>query len=399
MRHFFYQGLKMSNQTEIGVIVRNHVAHLTGEPAPNKLQGVLVGVTYGGVRYYYHFGQVKLHSGASDVLIKDIVFFIGSNSKVFTATLLALAATGAQNPVMPSTSVASLLPSSVSINQPYGDILLWHLATHSAGYPDGPCGPPYPFGAYPFSSMGGFLNDFTPSYEPGKYWFYSNQSFALLGVLLSHAYSTDDASSNWDDSYQNWPAVVVDNVVAPLNMPSTQVDYANVLARVAQGYVFSEGEDQPVFAPLENLPDWGLTSAGLGAGALSSTLEDMLTFLEASISPPQGALGEAMVETQQAHPGSEGLSMGLGWQLSNDYLDKNGGLSGYETYMAFDPAAKIGVFLFGNTSSASTNSHPGGALDNAGRNLLGALRNSSANPSQFPKPPESPQCPSKGGGA
>ncbi|MBG0803582.1 serine hydrolase [Methylocystis sp. H4A] len=389
----------MSNQTEIGVIVRNHVAHLTGEPAPNKLQGVLVGVTYKGARYYYHFGQVKLYSGASDVLIKDIVFFIGSNSKVFTATLLALAATAAQNPVTPSTPAASLLPSSVGMNEPCGEILLWHLATHSAGYPDGPCGPPYPFGSYPFSSMGQFLNDFTPPYAPGKYWVYSNQSFALLGVLLSHAYSTDATSSGWDDSYQNWPAVVVDNVAAPLNMPSTQVDYANVLTRVAQGYVFSDREDHPVFTPLENLPDWGLTSAGLGAGALSSTLEDMLTFLEASISPPQGALGAAMAETQQAYPGSEGLSMGFGWQLSNDYLDKNGGLSGYQTYMAFDPVAKIGVFLFGNTSSKSPNSDPGSALDNAGRNLLGALRNSSADPSKFPKPPHNPQCPSASGGA
>lgn len=387
----------MLDPNQIGEFVKNHISPLIGsskDPEPNKSVGVLVGVTYAGVRYYYHYGQVDLASGSAQIRdsvhIKDIVFFIGSNSKVFTATLLALAASSANNPVTPSTSVASLLPSNVSINQPCGDILLWHLATHSAGYPDGTCGA-HPFGDYSFTLMGRFLSNFEPSYAPGKYWVYSNQGFALLGVLLSHAYG-GGASSDWDATYQNWPAVVVDNISAPLGMASTQVDYSNVSGRVAQGHIYTDAAGGPAYKRVDP-PNWALTSAGLGAGALSSTLEDMLTFLEASISPPPNLLGAAMTETQQAYSGSEGLSMGLGWQLSNDYLDKNGGLSGYETYMAFDRGAKIGVFLFGNTSGGNKAAHPGTALDQAGRRLLGALREIVANPSRFPSPPTTPQCP------
>jgi CubicO group peptidase (beta-lactamase class C family) len=377
----------MLDVTGIGPIVEEYICPLIGtlsDPQPGQSVGILVGVTRDGARDYFHFGDVGLHSGDSVVPIEDKVFFIGSNTKVFTATLLALAAT-ARTPVTPSTCVKSLLPSSVGINQPFGDILLWHLATHSAGFPDGTCGPRPTFGDYPFTSMGRFLSDFTPSYAPGKYWVYSNQGFALLGVLLSHAYA-GGASSGWDASYQIWPGLA-EMITAELRMPCTQVDYSNVSGQVAQGYAYTDAGGTPAYVPVDP-PNMVLTSAALGAGALSSTLKDMLTFLEASISPPQGSLGAAMTETQQPYPGSEGLSMGLGWELSNEYLDKNGGLDGYKTYMAFDPGRKIGLFLFGNTSGGTRD-----ALTDTGRLLLGALRDDPACPSVFPHPSSIPQCP------
>lgn len=378
------------DENRIGEIVSKQILPLIGsfsDPEPDKSVGILVGVTYNGNRYYYNYGQVGLQSRDS-VLTKDIVFFIGSNTKVFTGTLLALVDSATRNRVTPATPVASLLPTNVKINQPHGEILLWHLATHSAGYPDGVCPQPPVFGNYPFTSMTHFLTDFRPPYEPGKHWVYSNQGFALLGVLLSQAYTTAGTSSDWEASYWNWPTLV-SKIPEQLGMPSTQVDYTTVSARAAEGYAYSDDDGSPAYTAVDP-PDWGLKSAGLPAGAISSTLEDMLTFLEASISPPEGALGAAMAETQRVYPGSEGLSMGFGWQLSNGYLDKNGGLGGYQSYLAFDPDSKIGVFLFGNTSGGTA----GGALTQTGRRLLGALRDRPANPSNFPSPSTIPQCPS-----
>lgn len=380
------------DENRISEIVSRHIHPLIGsfsDPEPDRSVGILVGVTYNGNQYYYRYGQVGLHSRDS-VLTKDIVFFIGSNTKVFTGTLLALADSATRGRVTPATPVASLLPTNVKIHQRHGEILLWHLATHSAGYPDGVCPHPPVVGNYPFTSMTHFLKDFRPPYKPGKYWVYSNQGFDLLGVLLSHAYTTAGTSSHgWGASYRNWPTLVVSKIPEQLGMPSTQVDYTAVSARVAQGYAYSDADGSPAYKSIDP-PDWVLKSAGLPASAISSTLEDMLTFVEASISPPQGALGAAMAETQRVYPGSEGLSMGFGWQLSNGYLDKNGGLGGYQSYMAFDPDSKIGVFLFGNTSGGTV----GDALTQTGRRLLGALRDSPANPSKFPPPPTTPQCPS-----
>ncbi|HEV7308417.1 serine hydrolase domain-containing protein [Ensifer sp.] len=380
----------MLSQNVVGKTVERLFSPLVAapdNPQPNKSVGILVGVTLAGERYYYRFGTVALNE-AGVVAAKDIVFFIGSNTKVVTATLLALAARETDGPVTPYTHVSALLPSGVTVKQPHGDILLWHLATHSAGFPDGMCGPRPTFGNYPFSSENRFLETFKPAYAPGKYWVYSNQGFGLLGVLLSHAYAGGSESAAWDESYQNWPALGIGKITAPLGMSTTQVDYARVAAQVAEGYTYSDEGQSPAYRPVSP-PMWDMTSAGLGAGALSSTLSDMLTFLEAEISPPEGSLGTAIRTTQQPHPRDNALSMGLGWQLGNGYLDKNGALAGYQSYMAFDPGNRLGVFVFGNTSGGTA----GNVLTGTGRKLLGDLRGFAATPSTFPHPATVPQCP------
>lgn len=378
----------MSDVQSIREIVSSYFAPLIApkdKAQSGKSVGILVGVTIEGARYYFPFGDVGLQSGGSGVKIEDTVLFIGSNTKVFTGTMLALAdVTQASTiPIRCDTDVADLLPSGTTINL-YKDvpIKLWHLATHSAGFPDGVCGN-HTFGNYPFSEMQNFLDKFQPSYPPGEYWVYSNQAFSLLGDLLSHAYAGGD-SSTWDSTYQSWPSYIMDLVVTPLGMPTTQVDYSAVINQVAQGYNFV-AKGQP-YQPAK-LPNWVMTSAGLGAGALSSTLHDMLTFLETQITPPKTTLGAAITKTQQSFGLT--LSMGLGWQIAYDYFDKNGGLGGYDSYMAFDPLAKTAVVVLGNTDGAGA----GDELVIAGRKVLGALSKTKLGPSVFPAPKTTPQCP------
>jgi CubicO group peptidase (beta-lactamase class C family) len=381
----------MTNENELKSLVAEIFQPYVGDrknPETGKCVGFLIGITIKKSRYHFVFGDISLYSGDPLPAYKDIVFFIGSNSKVFTATLLPLAASQAQNPVTPYTPVADLLPSGVDFNQPNGQILLWHLATHSAGFPDPVCGYRPHFGNYPFSSLNQFLDNFQPPYAPGQYWEYSNPAFALLGDVLSHAWNTTSASSDWDSTYQQWPSIVMSQVVQPLGMSTTQVDYSPVANVVAQGYNYTDAGGTPAYTPIKP-PNWALDSAGLGAGALSSTLDDMLTFLEAQIYPPSNSLGDAIKTTQQAWPSSNALSMGLGWQQSNNYLDKNGGLPGYNTYMAFDASQEIGVFVFGNTDEGSA----GAGVNKGGRILLGKLRGTPAKPSAFPHPPTTPVCP------
>ena len=362
------------------------------QPEHGKSVGILVGASFLGSqqRFYSMHGSVPLEAGGSSAP-EDIVMFIGSNTKVFTATLLGISqAMGGPYPGI-STPVADLLPAGIAIQQPAGfaPILLWHLATHSAGFPTGVCGS-HVFGDYPFTNMRSFLANFTPSYEPGKYWVYSNQGFALLGDLLSHAFHSR-TSTEFDSSYKQWPALVMELVVSQLGLSSTQVDYAAVAQRVGQGYVFHDKRSS--YATVKP-PTWVLSSAGLGAGALSSTLRDMLSFLDAQIVPPHNKLGQAIQQTQVPFPPGSTLpgplNMGLGWQIGNGYYDKNGGLDGYDSYMAFDPTAQIAVMILGNTSGGSA----GDALTAAGRKLLGALRKRPANPSHFPHPTTTPECPS-----
>src|SRR5664279_854074 len=184
-----------------------------------KPKGVVVGVTLAGQRHYFQYGELPLHNEKGPaVLPKDLVLFIGSNTKVFTATMLALASIEGISvngtPVNLDTPVKALLPEGMNIQEPYGPILLWHLATHSSGFPNGQCAfGKYKFGNYPLSFEELFLNNFTPKYAPGKYWVYSNQAFGLLGVLLSHVFiDNTQSSSSWNESYQEWPKHVVSRI-------------------------------------------------------------------------------------------------------------------------------------------------------------------------------------------
>lgn len=357
--------------------------------APGEYPGIVVGVTVGGTKYYFSFGVIPMAEGGTPPATEDIVMLIGSNTKVFTATLLALAAIQQTSvPISLDTAAADLVPSGTTINLYDGDpILLWHLATHSAGFPDGPCGQTA-WGNYTFDQTANFLSAFTPPYGPGTYWVYSDQSFALLGVLLSHVYTSQSgASSSWDETYQAWPTIAADNIIVPLGMTTTQVDFTPVISQLAMPYSYI-GENQAYKAV--SPPTVVLDSAALGAGALSSTLSDMLTFLQSQIAPPNDTLGKAIALTQQEQ--GSGLSMGLGWEIGNGFFYKDGLVSGYTSYMAVDPTNQIGLIAMGNCAP----SDEGKSLGIAGRQALGALRGSTATAGHNPAPPqgEIPECPS-----
>jgi CubicO group peptidase (beta-lactamase class C family) len=339
------------------------------EPA-GEAKGMIVGVTYRKAdgtfaRRYLDYGKLPPRQGGKGKAHpKDVVMFIASCTKVFTGTMLALAATYDNLPQGINQPVSDLLPKDTTIklynNTP---ILLWHLASHCSGFPTGACPAAPKLGRYPFSDLKAFLNNFQPIYASGEHYLYSNQGFILLGCLLSLVFSADiyPRPATWNSSYQQWANQVGTLVTQPLNMQDTVVDYTPLMTRVAQGYNIEDGEPEE-----QDPPDWDLHSAGLPAGALCSTAQDMLTFLEAQIAPPSGRLGKAIQMSQNAVSPMKGV--GLGWEIGNDYLAKDGGFNGYSSYMIVDVKAAIGVIVLCNTWKVNE------ATKNGGRELLHRLR-------------------------
>jgi beta-lactamase class C len=362
---------------------------------PGKVPGILVGVATTTGPYYFQLGDVPMNQNNPAPAIEDIVMCIASNTKVFTATLLALA-------TLQPTGIAVTLDTAASSLVPNGTILklyeneaieLWHLATHSAGYPHGLCGKGV-FGDYTFTEMASFLSLFTPQYAPGIAYNYSDQAFALLGALLSHAYigSSTNTSTTWDLTYQDWAKLVTKYITRPLGMSSTSIDYSGVLLNVAKPFLYDEKSKS--YTPT-NLPDYEAGSAGLGAGALSSTLHDLLVFLMNQIAPPSTTLGKALALTQQEQ--GNGLAMGLGWAIGNQdkdgngavYYFKNGLIPGFASYMAFDPKNAVGVVAMANSWSDDK----GEAVCRAGRELLAELRGVPATPGKYTPGSPVPACP------
>lgn len=108
-----------------------------------------------------------------------------------------------------------------------------------------------------------------------------------------------------------------------------------------------------------------------GAGALRSTVHDLLTFLRAHLEPESSALPGAIRLAQQPRATvNEALRVGLGWHLSplpkteHVALWHNGGTGGTFSYLALVPEARVGVVVLTNTA------HP---ADPLGLQLLQSL--------------------------
>jgi len=374
----------------IDQLVRMHFGPLVAgdAAAPGKSPGLLVGVVHDQARYCFGLGELPLCDGdGAAPAIEDLVFMIGSNTKVFTATLLALSELGELpgSHARLDTPASELLPAGVSLREFDGEpITLRHLATHTAGYPKGPC-PPYTFGDYAFDASTRFLASFQPHDPPGRSWFYSNQGFALLGALLSGAWPDPRqlTSAGWGPRYWRWPQLAMQRLVEPLGLSSTQVGYAAVRDRLLRSFSIVDGAYKGI-EPATIVMD----SAALGAGALSSTLADMLSFLQRQFAPSaDDALGRAIALTQQQ--AVEDLAMGLGWQLGDDLVYKDGLVQGYSSFMTADPRHRVGVFAFAN----SRDGNAGQALRRAAFVVLDGVRGGAAQPGPLTPPRRAPQCP------
>jgi serine-type D-Ala-D-Ala carboxypeptidase/endopeptidase len=89
-----------------------------------------------------------------------------------------------------------------------------------------------------------------------------------------------------------------------------------------------------------------------GAGALYSTVPDLLTVLRAHLEPDNTALPDALRLVQQPRVRrNRWLQVGLGWFLSpirssgHTALWHNGGTGGFASYVALMPTANAGVVV------------------------------------------------------
>jgi serine-type D-Ala-D-Ala carboxypeptidase/endopeptidase len=190
--------------------------------------------------------------------------------------------------------------------------------------------------------------------KPAKTGFlYSNLGFGLLGQALAlHA----------GLSYE---ALLKQQVIYPLGLRDTTISLsAEQQARFAQGH---DADHQPANA-------WDLGSLE-GAGAIRSTADNMLTYLEANLHPdavkvapqtgPVSTLGAAfkLQDELRADVGGGG-KIGFAWLWDSELKSywHNGGTGGFSSYAFFSPECDCaGVVLF--------NTGPNGFMDKLGKHI------------------------------
>lgn len=285
--------------------------------------------------------QVTAYGPKAGVTPFDVntVFEIGSITKTFTAAILADMV--AKREVALDEPVANLLPAGTKVPARDGkQITLLDLATQTSGLPRLPgnmviTDVKNPYASYTTAMMYDFLASYSLPRGIGAQYEYSNLGMGLLGHALSVRAGKD------------YESLVTERVLAPLGMRDTRIALTSGMrSRLAPGHD-GGGQAQGL---------WDLPAIA-GAGALRSTVSDMLKYVRANADSTSKPLGSVLALTHATRrPGPvPQVSIGLAWHRTTTpggrtVIWHNGGTGGYRSFAGYDEATGLGVVVLTNTA-------------------------------------------------
>ena len=323
-------------KSQIGEVIQPFI----GE---KKNVGIAVGIIRGEERQVLGCGRQSLETDKQPD--GNTLFEIGSITKVFTTLLLAdMAEDGLVNLDDP---VRLYLPKDVVVPTRGGkEITLFHLATHTSSLPRMPTNFlasqfrdwTNPNAHYTTELMYLFLSAHKLSRDIGTKYEYSNFGVALLGHVLARRANMD------------YEQLVVRRICDPLGMGDTRITLSpQQRLRLAEGH---SRRGKPV-------ANWDLNAIA-GAGALRSSVNDLLTFLSANLGLTKTDLLSAMetCHAARSEAGRKGSRVGMGWHIleppANDkrIIWHNGGTGGYCSYIGFIKETRTGVVVLSNSANS-----------------------------------------------
>ena len=267
----------------------------------------------------------------------DSVFEIGSITKVFTAILLADMAERGE--VALEDPIAKYLPSNMRVPERSGrKITLIDLSTQTSGLPRlpdnlKPADMRNPYVDYTVARMYDFLSRHELRRDPGELFEYSNLGVGLLGHGLALR------------AGKSYEALVKDRILDPLDMDHTAITFTPWMTQH-----LAKGHDQKGNV----VSNWDVGVLA-GAGALRSTMNDMLKFARANLQT-RGRLQQIMQRTHvsRAPAGRADMSIGMNWIIrrldGQEVVWHNGGTGGYRTWLGFDKKKGLAAVVLTNSS-------------------------------------------------
>jgi len=324
-----------------------------------KLPGISVGLVDKNGTRFFNYGEIEKNSGITPT--EDTVFEIASISKTFTSILLAvLQKEGLLNKDDP---ITKFVPE-FSNNPKFEKITLYHLATHTSGFPNLPTKiiAANLFGLLHLSKQTyGALSNFTKEdliryfskaklqSIPGKKWSYSNGAVGLLGHIFERI-----TNSSYEELVKSRICNVFDMKDTGIDLIKTHND------RMATGHHYFGSKT----------PHW-IAPAIEGAASLRSTAKDMTKFLSANLGLSKTSLSSELEYCQSTRfvpnlsyfmdhvvfpwIGIKFDQMALGWwvtKLENkEILFHDGGTAGFSSFIGISPKDKTGVVILANKMS------------------------------------------------
>jgi beta-lactamase class C len=318
----------------------------------NGIPGMAVGVTTGGNTYTFEYGVVSKETRKP--VTPATMFELGSISKTFTVTLASLAEVNGQLSL--SDKVSKYLPSMRG--KPFGDVILMHLGTHTAG------GFPLqiPDDVKTSDQLMTYFENWKPIYKAGTARTYANPSIGMLGVITARAINKDFATAMEGEIF---PGLGLTNTY--IHVPGAKA------ADYAQGYTRT---DKPA----------RMTEAILATEAygVKSTATDMIRVVRANMNMVtlDAKLQRAITNTHIGYFKDGAMTQDLIWEQyddtadlatllkgnSNDmirqtpvvqltppqkpradaWINKTGSTNGFGAYVAFIPEKKLGIAILAN---------------------------------------------------
>jgi len=308
--------------------------------------GLSIGVVKDGEIYTFNYGTVE--KGNTRIPTASTLYPIASITKTFTGALLAQAAI--EKRVSLDDDVRKYLKGSYPNLEFKGHpIRLYDLLDHRSGLPfflpDTPeTQPDTTDGGDPWSRR---VQEQTERYKredffadlhkiklsavPGEKFSYSNAGAQLMGYILERVYG------------KTYEVLLKQKVLGPLKMNSTAITLVSEQRlRLAQGYDKNG----------RRMPEIGGESGG--AGALKSSVADMLKYAQWQMAETDGAV--KLSHEPQFSKGT--YSAGLNWQIEHSGNDRliwqEGNINGFNSMCLMEPEQKLGLVILANEEDRSS---------------------------------------------
>lgn len=268
----------------------------------------------------------------------NTIYEIGSISKTMTASLLAELVN--KGTIALDDSIAKFLPDSVAQNPDIQKITFKMLANHTSGLPRLPGNigkmPKFkdadPYAIYDRKALFSYLKDAKLNREPETAYEYSNLGFGLLGELISIIYK------------KPFMQVMKEQLFTPLEMTasSDKIDPKN------------KNIAKPHDKTGKEVPFWNF-QAMAGAGAIKTSMDDLLRYSIAQLKFPETDIQRAMAQTLQfTYFNPPNTDIGLAWHMNmiedQIYFHHSGGTGGSSSFIALVPDEKSVVIVLSNSA-------------------------------------------------
>lgn len=323
-------------------MITESVIKLMKEEISNaKKASIVVGVVTKHRKEFLGFLQNE--NSQANVEAGNLFFEIGSTTKTFTSLLLAkLVTDGKISLDDPIRAYKPEYKNALSCNGK--DVTFRHLATHTSRLPredmktirkrlkENKEEKNNPYKSFLAEDLHQFYLDFDLKKEIGEKWGYSNIGIGLLANTLAEILDLP-----YEEAIQT-------HILDPLKMNDT---FMTVNNNHMDRYVKAYDKKGQLVPPIE-LP------AIHGAGAIKSTVNDMLIYLEHQIGLKESPLRESidLTHDRQNVKAFKHTDMGLCWMIENTKWSKypiihHGGTTiGFHTYCGFIKEDQIGVVAF-----------------------------------------------------